>query len=479
MLREQSRQIVIIHQGLDIALTVIAFVSAYVIKRYLPAPFGGLITEPNYYVILLMIIIIWYMTFALCGLYESYRKRNLLRILWEMTRAVFIGMVVLVIGLYLLKIKDISRLLMGIFCVFDIILLGLSKSIVYRILTTYRTKGFNYRNILVVGSKQRAKDTINLIGAHPFAGLRVMGCVETDEALLGQEVSKGVNVIGLLSDLRDLLRNRIVDEMIFAMPLSKIPKPHQYMLIAEQLGVAVRILPDWHIHNNDYQPRIAKTVFEDFFGYPTLALSTTTRSKDNLFVKYAFDYVFSILAFIVFLPFFVVISIVIKIFSKGPVLYRQERCGLNGRRFMLYKFRTMLVDAEKRQRELEAANEADGPVFKIRNDPRIIPWIGKLLRKTSMDELPQLINILKGEMSLVGPRPPIPAEVEKYDDWQRRRLSMKPGLTCIWQITRHRNDVSFGDWMRMDLEYIDTWSLKLDFEILFKTLAVVLFGSGR
>lgn len=479
MLREYNTLLVRAHRLLDIILTASAFFVAYFIKRYLPAPLGGLTIEPNYYVVLLMIIIIWYVTFGLCGLYESYRKRNLLLILREMSRAVIIGMAVLVIGLYLLKIKDVSRLLLGIFCVFDIILLGLSKSIVYRILTTYRTKGFNYRNILIVGSKQRAKDTIDLIGAHPYAGMRVMGCVETDEALLGQEVSNGVNVIGLLRDLTYLLRNRIVDEIIFAMPLSKIPEPHQYMLIAEQLGVAVRILPDWHIHNNDYQPKLASTVFEDFFGHPTLALSTTTHSKDKLFVKFAFDYVFSALTFIILLPFFVAISIVIKMFSRGPVFFRQERCGLNGRRFMLYKFRTMLIDAEKRQRELETANEADGPVFKIRNDPRIIPYIGTFLRKTSLDELPQLINILKGEMSLVGPRPPVQAEVEQYDDWQRRRLSMKPGLTCIWQTTPHRNEVSFEDWMRMDLEYIDNWSLKLDFGILFKTFAVVLLGSGR
>lgn len=152
---------------------------------------------------------------------------------------------------------------------------------------------------------------------------------------------------------------------------------------------------------------------------------------------------------------------------------------MNGRRFMIYKFRSMPADAEARQREMKALNEADGPVFKIKNDPRIIPYIGKLLRKTSLDELPQLINVLRGEMSLVGPRPPIPAEVVEYDDWQRRRLSMKPGLTCLWQSASCRNEISFEDWMRMDLEYIDNWSLKLDFGILVKTAAVVLLGSGR
>ena len=146
---------------------------------------------------------------------------------------------------------------------------------------------------------------------------------------------------------------------------------------------------------------------------------------------------------------------------------------------MVYKFRTMVVDAEKRLCEVKALNEADGPVFKINKDPRIIPYIGTLLRKTSLDELPQIINVLRGEMSLVGPRPPIPSEVEEYESWQRRRLSMKPGLTCIWQCAPKRNDIAFSEWMKMDLAYIDNWSLLLDFKILFQTVKVVLLGEGR
>ncbi|MCG8531001.1 MAG: sugar transferase, partial [Desulfovibrionales bacterium] len=159
--------------------------------------------------------------------------------------------------------------------------------------------------------------------------------------------------------------------------------------------------------------------------------------------------------------------------------FRQERMGQNGRRFQLLKFRTMVVDADKMVDDLQALNEADGPAFKIAKDPRIIPWVGAFLRKTSLDELPQLINVLKGEMSLVGPRPPIPFEVEKYETWQRRRLSMKPGLTCIWQIAPRRNDLSFEEWMRLDLEYIDKWSLGLDFSLLVKTARAVLTGAGR
>jgi lipopolysaccharide/colanic/teichoic acid biosynthesis glycosyltransferase len=196
-------------------------------------------------------------------------------------------------------------------------------------------------------------------------------------------------------------------------------------------------------------------------------------------VKSIIDLVASGIGLIVVAPLFAIIAIAIKISSKGPVFYKQERSGLNGRTFMLYKFRTMAADADQKRKELEALNEADGPVFKINNDPRIIPVIGPLLRKTSLDELPQLLNIFRGEMSLVGPRPPIPAEVAQYKPWQRRRLSMKPGLTCIWQTSPNRNDISFNDWMKLDLEYIDNWSPMLDFKLLLKTAQVVLLGNGR
>jgi lipopolysaccharide/colanic/teichoic acid biosynthesis glycosyltransferase len=176
---------------------------------------------------------------------------------------------------------------------------------------------------------------------------------------------------------------------------------------------------------------------------------------------------------------FAVIGAAIRLDTRGPVFYRQERCGLNGRRFQLLKFRTMVPDADRLRERLAHCNECDGPVFKIRQDPRIIPWLGRFLRKTSLDELPQLINVLRGEMSLVGPRPPIPAEVAQYETWQRRRLSMKPGLTCIWQTTPRRNEVSFKEWMKMDLAYIDNWSLGLDFKILARTALVVVLGYGR
>jgi exopolysaccharide biosynthesis polyprenyl glycosylphosphotransferase len=175
-------------------------------------------------------------------------------------------------------------------------------------------------------------------------------------------------------------------------------------------------------------------------------------------------------------PLFLIIAALIKLTSSGPIFFKQVRCGLGGRKFAFYKFRSMIVDAEERKKGLEPLNEMSGPVFKIKDDPRITP-VGRIIRKLSLDELPQLYNVLKGEMSLVGPRPPIPEEVQKYERWQRRRLSMRPGLTCLWQVNG-RNEVDFEQWMKLDLEYIDNWSLGLDFKIMLRTIPVVLTGHG-
>jgi len=271
----------------------------------------------------------------------------------------------------------------------------------------------------------------------------------------------------------------VVDELIFAMPVKKIEDAGRYMALAEKMGVSVRIVPDWQLKRIGYVPEIALPTFEMFLGVPTLNLTTTPNNRGEILIKHTMDYILAVILLIGSLPLFIIVAVAIKLSSRGPVFFKQERSGLNGRRFMLYKFRTMVVDAEARRKELETINEVDGPVFKIKNDPRIIPFIGSFLRKTSLDELPQLINILKGEMSFIGPRPPIPAEVAQYETWQRRRLSMKPGLTCIWQTTPRRNEVSFKEWMKMDLAYIDNWSLGLDFKILARTALVVVLGYGR
>jgi len=224
------------------------------------------------------------------------------------------------------------------------------------------------------------------------------------------------------------------------------------------------------------KPKLAQLRQSNFAGIPMILFQTSTAKEWELFFKRLFDVAVSLFGILIGLPILLLTVIVIKSTSRGPVFFKQTRVGLNGRQFTLYKFRSMHVGAEMKRKELEMQNEMVGPVFKMKRDPRITR-IGKLMRKTSVDELPQLFNVLKGDMSIVGPRPPLPKEVDMYETWQRRRLSMKPGLTCIWQVSG-RNRVDFQRWMEMDLQYIDNFSLWLDFKISVRTVFVVLTGYG-
>jgi exopolysaccharide biosynthesis polyprenyl glycosylphosphotransferase len=212
-------------------------------------------------------------------------------------------------------------------------------------------------------------------------------------------------------------------------------------------------------------------------SFPQLVFKSTSDTLGHLFIKRLLDIVVSAVVLVMLTPLFMTIAAIIKMTSEGPVLYRQVRCSLHGKKFMFYKFRTMVNDAEARQKELLKYNEMNGPVFKMTNDPRVT-GVGKWLRKFSIDELPQLWNVLKGDMSLVGPRPPLPSEVENYDNWQMRRLSIHPGITCLWQVSGRSSISDFKEWVRLDLEYIDNRSLGLDFKILFKTIPAVLLGVG-
>ena len=227
------------------------------------------------------------------------------------------------------------------------------------------------------------------------------------------------------------------------------------------------------------QPNTHAFQVDRFLLEPALILSTIQERRDALIIKSILDFFLSLLVLILSFPLFIFFSSLIKLSSPGPVFYKQIRCGQFGRKFAVYKFRTMVQDAENILESLAEFNEASGPAFKMKNDPRIIPYIGTFLRKLSLDELPQFINVIRGEMSVVGPRPPIPSEVEKYELWQRRRLSMKPGITCVWQIQPKRNDIPFDIWMNMDLDYIDRWSLWLDISLILKTLPAVFLGRGR
>jgi exopolysaccharide biosynthesis polyprenyl glycosylphosphotransferase len=323
--------------------------------------------------------------------------------------------------------------------------------------------------IIIVGTEERALSLAQDIERNKDLGLRILGFLSTGEADPPKKLN-GYPVLGFASDLPRLLEREVVDEVIFSISQEELKKMEDLFLVCEERGITARVALNFFPHI------IAKTHLEELDGVPLLTFSATPKNELLLFLRRLFDFMGSIFLMAIFSPLFLLIALLIRLDSPGPIIYRQVRCGLNGRKFMLYKFRSMVQGAEMKQNDLAAHNLMSGPVFKMKVDPRVTR-ICKFLRKSSLDEFPQLIHVFKGDMSLVGPRPPLPEEVEKYEGWQRRKLSMKPGITGLWQVSG-RNQIDFDQWMKLDLEYIDNWSLWLDFKILLKTILVVLSGKG-
>ncbi len=478
-MQERNRIWRVIFLGIDAGLTAAAFILAYVAKKYwLSGEVAGLSVRPNYSFLLLLAVIVLTLSYQSYGFYApSFRFLRPAQVLIRVVKAVVAGFACYLLLLYLIHQQDISRMMMFLFVGMTSAFLFFAKIAMARIEAFQRSRDAYQKKLLIVGSRARAKELITVLRQRTLPEYQLLGCLETDKSRLNQEVAPGVAVIGLVNGMRQILLAKAVDEVIYAMPLEQVRDIRAHIAFAEQLGVRVRILPDWQIQKIMYHPEAARIYFDDFLGLPTVALSSTPTQELQLFCKAILDYLGAAIALLLLSPLFALIAGLIKLSSPGPVFFTQERCGLNGRRFRLYKFRTMVQHAEELRAGLADKNEMDGPVFKMRNDPRLV-GVGRFLRKWSLDELPQFINILRGEMSLVGPRPPIPEEVARYRPWQRRRLSMKPGLTCIWQISG-RNNIDFERWMRLDLEYIDNWSLLLDLKVLFLTVPAVLAGTGH
>jgi exopolysaccharide biosynthesis polyprenyl glycosylphosphotransferase len=377
--------------------------------------------------------------------------------------------VILAASSFLLKLTFISRLFFFSFAVAGFLFLSGEKLVVFSIMHTMRKRGYNYRLLLIVGTGRRAAEVIRRIKAHPEWGFRILGAID-DEPGRGVERVDGVQIIGGLTDIPGILHRYGVDEVIFVVPRLRLNHIEGSIRSCEIEGVRVSIAVDL------FDLDIAKSYQNELDDIPLLTFKTTVPNEGDLIVKRMIDISISGASILIFSPFLLIFSIIIKLTSKGPVFYRQERIGLNGRRFIMLKFRTMYVGAQKKLSEVDIYEEIYEPEWKEKKIQYITP-IGKILRKFSLDEFPQLFNVFWGQMSLVGPRPTLPQEVKQYESWHRRRFSMRPGVTCLWQV-RGRRNIKFHEWMQMDLEYLDNWSLWLDFKILIRTIPAVLFGSG-
>jgi exopolysaccharide biosynthesis polyprenyl glycosylphosphotransferase len=328
-----------------------------------------------------------------------------------------------------------------------------------------RKRGYNQRYVLVVGTGPRAQAFARKLEDHRELGLRVLGFVDDEQR---SSFSAPWRYLGSLDQIEELLHTEVIDEVAICLPFADWRRMNAIAQLCEEEGKIVRVPVDILDH------AFGSGRFEELDGTPVYSLVSGPDRVVALVVKRAFDIVVAGLALIAGSPLLLGIALSIRLRDGAPVLFRQTRIGLHGRRFEMFKFRTMSIDAEQRLEGLRQHSEINGAAFKITQDPRVTRS-GRFLRRMSLDELPQLWNVLRGDMSLVGPRPALPREVDSYDLWHRRRLSMKPGITGLWQVSARRS-ANFDTWAQLDLSYIDRWSLWLDIKILARTVPAALEG---
>ena len=417
----------------------------------------------------------WIMIFDYFIRYKSDRLVAIHTQLYNLLRATIFATFWLTVICALFEVRSFNVVNILIFFVIVIAVGVVSRFSLRALLLSARRSGYNYRFLLVVGANPRACEVAGRLTARRELGYKIVGFVaESPDAEKAWQVRKDHGdwrLLGQLGRLRGILTEERVDEIMVCLPVdARFSDITSVIRAARELGIVVRLMPDFadgsllrNMHVEEFEDEHVVTLFRE-------------RLLMHLLFKRVLDAAVSMVMLILLFPLMLAVAITIKLTSPGPVLFVQKRVGMNQRTFRLYKFRSMVADAEARKSSLAHLNEQDGPAFKIQNDPRITR-IGRFIRKTSIDELPQLFNVLSGEMSLVGPRPPLPDEVKKYEWLFRKRLSVKPGVTCIWQISG-RNKVSFDRWMQMDHEYIENWSLWLDLKILLKTIPAVVLSRG-
>ncbi|MEM6793406.1 MAG: sugar transferase [Acidobacteriota bacterium] len=444
----------------------------------------GKILRPKLVLYLSILVFSWYSFFASRGLYNSRRLESRLLESLDVLRASFLGSLVVtgLAGLVFQEVfkisPDTARMLNGMVrrplffpVVFFFLAAGLTlitRLVIRHVLERARLRGRNLRAVLIVGTNHRALRFAESIRAKPQMGYYVEGFVDEEWDGIAGFKKGGHKLVASLKGLGHYLAENVVDEVVVALPVSSAYiYSSRIVSLCQEQGITVRFV------SQIFDSRLAKGRLEVFESEPMLSLEASVNEGFGPLAKKILDFSVAAVLLAVLAPLFGLVALAIKILDPGPIFFAQTRIGHNKRRFKLYKFRTMVVDAEARLKELEHLNQVSGPVFKIEKDPRVTP-LGEFLRKTSIDELPQLWNVLRGDMSLVGPRPLPERDYQGFDtDAHRRRLSVRPGLTCTWQVSG-RNSIPFERWMEMDLEYIDRWSFWLDISLLLRTIPVVL-----
>lgn len=468
-LSNRARFVMVMLTTMTVVLTLLSYFVAVATIYGHAYPRIWNIINPDFLIVCLFISIYWSLLDTWLKLNEVYRSRSYgYIVLFHFVESV-LGVILLTFTSVVFGLTFYGRNVMFIFGGLCFCSTLTAKLLFYFIMRKARRNGYNSRKVFFVCDKGGDK-LLSLLYKNYEWGYKIVGVIG-DSYIVNKY--NGLFPVYDASDTDiDRILTQEVEDLIYAKNYDSSQEIMRYIDICNEMGITFRLY-------SQFFNRMSKNTQLRYFD--TNAVITITNTPTNyvgLLTKRAFDIAFSLCVILFGLPFFIIIALIIKIDSKGPIFFRQKRSGLRGKVFEVYKFRTMVVNAEEMRDELMDKNEMDGPVFKIANDPRITR-VGKILRKTGIDEFPQFINVFLGDMSVVGPRPPLPKEVEQYERWQLRRLAMQPGITCLWQVARDRNKITFEEWMNMDMEYIDNWSVALDMVIILKTIRTVFRADGK
>jgi exopolysaccharide biosynthesis polyprenyl glycosylphosphotransferase len=453
---------------LDILVTIFSYFLAYFVMNIIERWY--FIFTIDYFYMLLLIIPTWAVLLRTSSLATIPRTRSPLSVFFSLLNFNFIGFLLVFLYKHIFSLDVFSHYMLISFTVFNLISLFILRMVTYRVFKYFRVNGHNIHNVIIYADEKSEKFIEDII-VHKEWGFRVLMII-SDSDYIRDKYRKNFRILPDKISIKELIKVDIIDEVIYCKSDSTDEKIQELVDTCEEIGVVLRL------QSNLTPMSFSHAHLTNFNDISFFTFNHTHRKYFATIWKAFMDFWISFVILFLLSPFMLIVAILIKVTSKGPVVFKQERVGLRGRKFYIYKFRTMVADAEKLKAKLMAMNESDGPAFKIAKDPRITP-VGRILRKTGLDELPQLFNVLKGEMSLIGPRPPLPEEVEQYERWQIRRLSVKPGITCTWQIIPNRNDVIFEKWMKLDMQYIDNWSLREDFVLFFRTILSVFRAGGH
>jgi exopolysaccharide biosynthesis polyprenyl glycosylphosphotransferase len=468
MLKQQARLFRRLSMLLDLIIMVIAFAMAYVVANNFHAP----LASPQRYMWGVAVgAVVWVVLLRKAGLYESLRSLSLSEIVLRLFKVNLLGGLLVAAVIFFVDRDVYSRGLYLFYVLFTFLMLVFAKCAVRTLIGYMRRQGYNTRNVLIVGTQDKAQRLNELLAEHSDWGLKIQGFVQVTPLPLQKEIL-GYEVFGHVDQLVAICKEKTPDEVIFCLPKNLHVETENYVMELEEIGITTRVVL------NNYKTTTTRREFALFHNeLPIITFHSKCFDAQQLFLKRVLDIIGACVGLTIFGLFLPVVAIANKFDSKGPVFFGQPRLGKNARVFKCWKLRTMGVDAEAKKKELMQQNEMSGAMFKMDRDPRVTR-VGNFLRKTSLDEFPQFWNVLRGEMSLVGTRPPTPDEVAQYENWHRRRICIKPGITGLWQVSGRSSIKDFDAIVRLDLQYIDNWSLWLDIKLLLKTLLVVFARRG-